>query len=344
MSAFPTHSESRRTSRNRMSVWASRIVLVPLISAVVLLAVGYTYQSVATASDARAFPPPGEMIDVGGYRLHVHVMGEGHDGPTVLLENGGTGIVPQWGWVQPDVATFARVVAYDRPGTGWSEAPLEPLDAEGAVRALHRVLEQVGVEGPYVLVGHSMGGLMLRVFAQTYPDEVAGMVLVDPRDLTWQGVYAEGEGDVPVNFFRTLAVLSRFGVTRLLGVAAQGAEGLPPQQYGEAVAIGSTAQYAEGFLAEARYGDSAITFLNAHEQQHDWPLIVLSAGAPDQAFSGPARSGFTTLHARLADSLSSSGGHRIVDGAGHLTIVTHEEHARTVSHTVREMVELVRAQ
>lgn len=344
MPMLPNGGTTARRSWSRWARWAARTLLVLLIGVVVLLTTGYIYQSLATARDARNYPAPGEMVDVGGYRLHMHVMGEGRDGPTVILENGGTGIVPQWGWVQPEVATFAQVVAYDRPGTGWSEAPPQPLDAEGSVRALHQALEQRGVAGPYVLVGHSMGGLMLRVFAQTYPDEVAGMVLVDPRDLTWEGVYPDGEGEVDVTLFRGLAALSHVGLTRILGIAAQAAEGLPPQQYAEAVAIGSTAQYAEGFLAEARYGDSAIGFLQAHERPHGWPLIVLSAGADDEAFQGSARSGFTALHADLAGTLSARGSHRVIADATHLTIVTYEEHARAVTRAIREVVEQRSAQ
>lgn len=114
------------------------------------------------------------LVDAGGRRLHLNVMGEDKDGPTVILEAGG--MSSQWAWIQPEIAEFARVVSYDRAGLGWSE---QPHDARHISQQLHTALEEAGIGGPYVLVGHSMGGVYARQFAGDYPDEVAGMVLLD---------------------------------------------------------------------------------------------------------------------------------------------------------------------
>src|SRR4029079_8879704 len=86
-----------------------------------------------------------------------------------------------WGWVQPEIARITRVVAYDRAGFGWSDPGSEPRDALHNVHELHTALAKAGIAGPYVLVGHSYGGPVARVFTSEYPDEVAGMVFVDPR-------------------------------------------------------------------------------------------------------------------------------------------------------------------
>lgn len=314
----------------------TRAVLIFIGIGVVLAVTGFGYQAIAANNDRRNIALPGQMVNVGGYRLHIKVMGQGNPGPTVILENGGSGIVPQWGWVQPEIAQFAQVIAYDRPGTGWSEAPPEPLDAVGSVEALHTALDELGIGGPYILVGHSMGGLMTRVYAQLYPEEVAGMVLVDPRDLTWQGVYAEEESRVPTGMFRLLGILSNFGVTRLTGFAANQAVGLPDESFNQAVAIGSTPQYMNGLLHDARYGETAVDYLVKGENWRDMPVVVLSAGEADEAFNATQRKNFNTLHATLA-SRSSQGEHRVVPGAGHLSIIMRQEYAASVIEAIAEL-------
>jgi pimeloyl-ACP methyl ester carboxylesterase len=118
------------------------------------------------------------MIDVGGHRLHVVCSGAG--GPTVLFESGLGDGAAVWRKVQPQVATFTRTCSYDRAGIGYSESAPAPRDSKRIAEELHTALEGASEKGPYVLVGHSAGGLHARVFAAHYPNEVAGLVLVDP--------------------------------------------------------------------------------------------------------------------------------------------------------------------
>ena len=315
---------------------APRVIVGLLILLILLLLVGFVYQQVATFMDRRNTSFPGQMVNVNGYQLYMKAMGEANICPPVILANGGGGIVPQWGWIQPEIAQFTKVVAYDRPATGLSEGPSEELDALGSVEALHEALETLEIEGPYVLVGHSMGGLMMRVFAKLYPEDVAGIVLVDPRDTTWQGVYREEEARVPVEAFRFLQVLSHFGVTRLTGFAANQVEGLPEESYERAVVVGSTPDFIAGMLNDARYGETAIQFLREGESLEDTPLLVLSAGAPDESFDASQRENFISLHSEIA-AKSSRGEHRIIPGAGHVSIVMREQYAQVVADAVREM-------
>lgn len=121
--------------------------------------------------------PPGELIDVGGYRLHARVEGKGS--PTVVLLNGAGDYSFVWSLVQPEVARFARTVAYDRAGDAWSDLGPTPRSMRQESAELHLLLAKAGLRPPYVLVGHSFGGLLARVFAGMYPGDVAGMVLVD---------------------------------------------------------------------------------------------------------------------------------------------------------------------
>ncbi len=154
--------------------WAV-LALVILLVLVVLASV--VYQGIASAVDASAYPPPGRLVDVGGFRLHIHCTGSG--GPTVILDAGNGGSSLDWSLVQPGVATFTRVCSYDRAGYGWSDSGPTPRTSERIVRELHTLLVNAGVPGPYVLVGHSFGGLNMRLYTYTYPQDVAGLVLVD---------------------------------------------------------------------------------------------------------------------------------------------------------------------
>jgi pimeloyl-ACP methyl ester carboxylesterase len=126
------------------------------------------------------FPPPGKLVDVGGWRLHLNCTGEVRASqPTVILEAGVGDFSVEWSLVQPDVAKFARVCSYDRAGDGWSDLGPHPRTLRQIVYELHTLLDKGGVKPPFVLVGHSYGGWLVRLYASTYPTEVAGMVLVE---------------------------------------------------------------------------------------------------------------------------------------------------------------------
>jgi pimeloyl-ACP methyl ester carboxylesterase len=137
--------------------------------------------------------PPGQLIDVGGWRLHLNCTGSASSSqPTVILEAGKGDFSVEWALVQPGVSKFARVCSYDRAGDGWSEMGPYPRTMRQIVHELHALLEKAGVKPPFVLVGHSYGGWLVRLYASTYPSEVAGMVLVDagmdnPRRMTPDG-------------------------------------------------------------------------------------------------------------------------------------------------------------
>ena len=122
-------------------------------------------------------PPPGKLVDVGGYRLHLNCTGK--NGPTVVLIAGAGDFSFDWGLMQPEVSRFTRVCSYDRAGLAWSDPGPTPRTMRQDAYELHTLLKTARVQAPYVLVGHSIGGLIARVYAEQYPAEVAGMVLVD---------------------------------------------------------------------------------------------------------------------------------------------------------------------
>jgi pimeloyl-ACP methyl ester carboxylesterase len=153
------------------------LLVALVIILLLLLCVGFVYQAFGSARGMRKYPPPGRLVDVGGFRLHINCAGTGS--PSVVLESGIGASSLSWGLVQPEVAKFTRVCSYDRAGLGWSDPAPPPRTCSRISDELDRLLLNAGIPGPYVLVGHSFGGYVVRHFATRYPDKVAGMVLVD---------------------------------------------------------------------------------------------------------------------------------------------------------------------
>src|ERR671925_332710 len=172
-----------------------RWLLYPVIVVLALASIGGGYQTLGEAADAKAYPMPGQLIDVGGHRLHLSCTGSGT--PTVVLEPGGGGMSSNLGWIAPAVARDTRVCVYDRAGRGWSEPASTAQDGAQIATDLHTLLQRGHVPGPYVLAGHSFGGLYVLTFAARYPEEVAGMVLVDstaPASAANPGTPSPGHG------------------------------------------------------------------------------------------------------------------------------------------------------
>jgi pimeloyl-ACP methyl ester carboxylesterase len=140
-----------------------------------LLAPGTTARAQSTSVAVSA--PPGRLIDLGGYRLHLYCTGQGT--PTVVLSAGAGDFATDWALVQPEVAKHTRVCSYDRSGEAWSERGPAPRSIDQEVYDLHRLLAAAGERAPYLLAGQSLGGMVARLFAQRYRTETIGLVLVD---------------------------------------------------------------------------------------------------------------------------------------------------------------------
>ena len=167
--AIQAHRHLRSRSR-----W---LVIYPVIAMMALASVGGGYETVREHLDASAYPMSGQMIDVGGHRLHLSAPAP--VAPLWCYSPGGGDMSSAMGWIAPAVAAHTRVCVYDSAGRGWSEASDVTQDGAQMMNDLHTLLHRGGVPGPYVLAGHSFGGLYVRIFAAQYPDEVAGMVLID---------------------------------------------------------------------------------------------------------------------------------------------------------------------
>ena len=157
--------------------WVQTLAIAGTTLLLLLIVAGLACQWVATRIDNRRYPMPGILVDVNGHRMHLDCSGAGS--PTVVMDAGLGDSSVTWALVQREVATFTRACSYDRPGYGWSDGAKVPRDSLAVARQLHALLAAAAIPGPYLLVGHSFGGLNQLVFHSLYPSEVAGIVLVD---------------------------------------------------------------------------------------------------------------------------------------------------------------------
>jgi pimeloyl-ACP methyl ester carboxylesterase len=305
-------------------VWLGGIVAVLLG----LMLLGALHESRAEAADVRAYPAPGHMVDVGGYRLHINCTGEGS--PTVVIESGWGDMSASWGWVQPEVAKTTRICTYDRAGMGWSAASPLPRTAAHFAQELHTLLQNARIPGPYVLVGHSMGGFTVLVYAHDYPADVLGLVLVDSQDLPASDGAAPRPAPKPgENSMASL--LARIGLVRLLGDSLGSVENLPEgvKQAYTAFAVaprGVQAFTNEGKgMSEGGAQARAVTTLGA------LPLIVLSRGKDLDAKHTAAQTSLLQL--------STDSQQLVAEQSGHPIMIEQPEAAVAA---IVKMVELVR--
>jgi pimeloyl-ACP methyl ester carboxylesterase len=258
--------------------------LAALVGLIVVLGlVGAIYESAAEAADVRAYPAPGQLVDVGGYRLHINCVGTGS--PTVVIDAGWGDWSGGWSRVQPEAAKTTRVCTYDRAGMGYSEAGPLPRTAEHFAKELHVLLQQAGVPGPYVLVGHSMGGAPVRVFAHTYAAEVAGVVLIESMNPGEVGTPAPATTATPpdpgavsiINRFLTnlLTLPARVGLVRFVtGPVA----GLSPDDANAYTAHSVTVRSLQAAIDEGRGMQESLAQARRVTTLGSVPLIVLSRG------------------------------------------------------------------
>jgi len=303
----------------------------------ILAIAGTVYQTAATEADRRNFPPPGNLIDVDGFKMHIHCEGEGS--PTVILESMSGGTSTSWGWIQPEVQKETRVCVYDRAGFGWSESDPESPILARTVRNLHTLLVNGNIEGPYVLVGHSIGGVYVRQFAAEYPDEVAGVMLLDEANPQQFVKYPEmfAEGDNFIKMLNAIKFANRIGIGHLyfaLGGEMDFSE-LPEPQRSQMKAFWSTPQYFETQAAEIIAGHEIWADALNLKELGDLPLMVVSRGVNlDYEWN--------KYQDELA-ALSTNSLHITVEGTNHGALVFNQKYAAEVSKAILQLVDAIRA-
>jgi pimeloyl-ACP methyl ester carboxylesterase len=322
-------SQAHRRLRSR----SRRCLLYPVLAMLTVAAVGGGYEAVSAATDA---PPamPGRSIDVGGHSLHLHCTGTGS--PTVVLQPGGGEMSSHMGWIEPRVAADTRVCVYDRPGRGGSEPVNTAQDASQIATDLHTLLLRGNVPGPYVLAGHSFGGLYVLTYAARYPDQVAGMVVVDttaPREAPPAAGSEEPNGYDPLERVATLISTSaRVGLTRLYAPTEGG--GLPPRSRDAVRASITTGGNLRSFIDEFAQANSSMAEAGSFTDFGAKPLVVLTAGIGSDA-------DLIASHERIA-AMSTNNAHRVVDGASHEDLIVDEKDSAATSQAILDVVAALR--
>jgi pimeloyl-ACP methyl ester carboxylesterase len=293
-------------------------LVTPVIGGLFALALGGGLTTVSGAVSASDPAAPGQLIDVGGHRLYLEC--EGRGAPVVVLQSGLGESSAYWERIATTVASATTVCRYDRAGHGHSDEVTTPQDGVAVAADLHTLLERAGLPGPYVLVGHSSGGPYVRVFAARYPDDVAGMVLLDaqPADAF------EALPDYPAFYrgYRAVATLSpSLARVGLLGLVL----GLPADQSTVAAARGTRDEVLE--LPEALRQAEALTSLGSR------PLVVVSAGSRQQA-------GWLEAQSRLVQ-LSSNSAQRVLSSATHTSVISGDD-APASGRAILDVVAAVR--
>jgi pimeloyl-ACP methyl ester carboxylesterase len=284
--------------------------------------IGATYQWMATRRDLAASPPPGRLVDVGGHRLHLWCMGSGS--PAVVLENGLGGSSADWGFVQPAVAGLTRVCSYDHAGMGYSEPGPSPRTTRRIVDELARLLDRGGITGPLVLVGASLGGFTVRVFASEHPPRVAGLVLVDAS-------HEDQEIDVP-RIAPLMPLLAAAGVLRLSGMSL----GLDPASLAPPVRgfARATRFRTAGYRAavdEFMHARESAADIRATRRKLDIPVVVVTGGRGSDA-------AWRALQADQVE-LSERGCLVVAEQSGHVVAV---DQPQVVVEAIRATVDAAR--
>jgi pimeloyl-ACP methyl ester carboxylesterase len=321
----------------------------------VLLVLGVVYQWIWTRRDARCYPPPGQIFDVGGIRLHVRVAGNGS--PPVIFEAGIAASSVSWRPVQDAVCEYTTTAAYDRAGFAWSEASKSPMSAPQIAETLHQLLHAAGLEPPYILVGHSFGAFLVRVYASRWPREVKGLVLVDPA-LTqeWNNPVPDrlrmlGRG---VLLSHRGSLLAKIGFVRLsLAMLAGGARALP-LLLSKTTSGGGGHSVSSKLVGEVRKLPPALwDVVRAHWCRPEsfrsmaWHLEALPATAslvastvldpeiPVTVISGGHLTGAQAAEHQAIAQASNRGQHLISKGSGHWV---HLDDSELVISAIRHML------
>lgn len=332
-----------KSRKNKVKRSGKRLLLFVLSAIIILIGSGFLYEAIASNIAKKQYPPPGKLVDAGGFKLHLNKQGSG--GPTIILEAGSGETSLSWRNIPEELAKIATVVSYDRAGYAWSESSPNERTGANIVRELHDALRNEGLPGPYLVVGHSLGGMYARLFTETYRDDVLGLVLVDARpenDERETASILKSENFAGNPSAAILTLLKRSGVMRLFqnsllaGMVAK-------EDRGEFINVISTPSY---FAAKEQEGALASSTEDAIRGQTfgALPVRIIARGLPqDYASFGFSEAGGKQLEAiwqagqRSMLNLSTDSELTIAKQSGHMIIHDQPE---LVIETIRSLLTL----
>jgi pimeloyl-ACP methyl ester carboxylesterase len=302
------------------------------------------------------YPAPGRMVDIGGWKIHLNCTGQAKPSqPTIILEAGAGDFSVEWSLVQPRVAEFARVCSYDRAGDGWSEMGPYPRTMRQLVYELHALLETAAEKGPFLLIAQSFGGVVARLYQSTYPDDVAGMMLIDAGRLDpWR--YLNGsfvrlnetatgrpilpvktdsplrEGDIPAEARRQMEAGARSLVPR----ANESREKLPDDAKRMRVWALGTVKHAAAYVNPFEAEELALMIAAIKDKEYplgNLPLIVITAGRA-QYEDAQMQQDHTRSQAAMA-KLSRNGKQIVATESGHHV---HIDQPQLVTDAIRDLL------
>jgi pimeloyl-ACP methyl ester carboxylesterase len=321
---------SVRGARQVLHNWSRRAVLYPCLFVLLLVAAGGAFQTVSAATSSNLAPDPSYLVD--GHSLYLHCVGTGE--PTVVLFNGLGERTPSWAWVQQSASSTTRVCAFDRAGEGWSGAAPGRQDGDQLASDLHGLLRAAHIPGPYVLAGHSVGGVYALVYAAQYPGEVAGVALIDSPtpyqfDLPdYPGFYSMGR-----RLYSVMPTFARAGIAKLTAASQFGMLPQPARRQARAFASSPRELRAD----HVEFAELATVFEQAKalKSLDGTPLAVLTAGVGEQR-------GWAAAQKRLA-KLSGNSEQRTVIGATHAALLEDKEFASITSRAITQLVRSTRS-
>jgi pimeloyl-ACP methyl ester carboxylesterase len=322
--------------------WTKRSLRYLLLLILIAAIGGITYQFISCAYGDHKFPPPGILLDIGGRSMHLYCTGNAptttaataanETQPTVILDAGlGDFSISSWVTVQPDISRFARVCSYDRAGIGWSDsAPYkESRDAEHIAADLDALLKAGKVPPPYILVGHSLAGYYVRVFAGHHRDEIAGVALVDASYPNQFHLFPPAMMKAASQQFLLLKILPDvifFGLPRLFGACSGFPLTAPAALRAAAPEIADReCRYAAANSVKREFQaiDASSTQVLSAGNLGDTPLVVLSQDPNNTVDSGlppDVAAQFHTAWSKFQEDLthlSTNSSHVIAIGSGH---------------------------
>lgn len=343
----------------RIFAMIGRVLKWGLAILVLLSVTGCVAQQIAMRKDIEQYPAPGTMVSIGPNKLHLYCMGEAGASPTVLLDGGATFISTGWQWVTDDLSKTTRVCAFDRSGIGWSEEGVHPYEGPQITKELHTLVRNADIATPFVLVGHSLGGNLGRIYYDHYPNDLAGLIMIEPGDPEiFLNDYAEErghpaertEGIRPCgNRCRMVTVAAHLGIVRFaLGQVDMLHDPKFPEGAAEAYrARMSRPENIRQPMSMGRYVTRIMFQTADNKSLGDLPVMgiystgfgtLLGADMDADAISADLVKNVAAWKKTTATS-SRDMGVRAIEGGNHLAVIGYQEHAEQVANLTREMLD-----